>query len=294
MLVLIGYAIVIVSVIGGYVLTGGHLGVLYQPAEFLIIFGAAVGGYAASCNLKEIKAAFKSLPSVFRGTNYRKSVCVDLITLLYLLLAKARQGGIMALEKDVDAPEDSPLFSQYPALLKDTLLIEFITDYLRLMISGNMDAFEMEALMDHEIETFRHEAEVPAHGMAAMADSLPAFGLVAAVLGVVHALGAVATDPGGIGPLVAKALIGTFLGILLAYGFVTPVATRMHSQVDETAKILETIKVTLLASLSGYAPAVAIEFGRKALFSSERPSFAELEDHVREVKSGPSAASRNS
>lgn len=293
MLILVGYVIVIASVIGGFVSVGGHLGAIYQPAEFVIIFGAALGGFVAGSNGKGLKATVKVLPTLFQRSSYRKDVCVDLITLLYLLLSKARQGGVMALEKDVDNPEDSPLFSQYPKLLNDTLLTEFITDYLRLMISGNMDAFEMEALMDHEIETFRHEAEVPAQGFAAMADALPAFGLVAAVLGVVHALGAVAMNPAGIGPLIAQALIGTFLGILLAYGFVSPLATRMHAQVDETAKILESVKVTLLASLSGYAPAVSIEFGRKALFSSERPSFTELEDHVRDVKK-PSAAADKS
>lgn len=290
MLILIGYVIVIVSVIGGYILVGGHLGALYQPAEFMIIFGAGCGAFVASNNGKGVKATLKTLPTLLWGTNYHKAKCVDLMTLLYLLLAKGRQAGMMTLEQDIDSPQDSELFSRYPSLLKDSMLVEFITDYLRLMISGNMDAFEIEALMDHEIETFQHEAEVPAHGLSTMADSLPAFGIVAAVMGVVHALGAAALEPAGIGPLIAQAMVGTFLGILLAYGFVMPVAARVQAQADETAKILQSVKVTLLANLNGYAPPLAIEFGRKALFSSERPSFSELEDHVREVKAGPARA----
>jgi chemotaxis protein MotA len=158
------------------------------------------------------------------------------------------------------------------------------------MISGNMDAFEIESLMDHEIETFQHEAEIPAHGLAAMGDSLPAFGIVAAVMGVVHALGSAALDPGEIGPLIAHAMVGTFLGILLAYGFVSPLAARVRSQVEEVVKIMQSVKVTLLANLNGYAPPLAIEFGRKALFSAERPSFSELEEHVRGVKANSGAA----
>ena len=143
--------------------------------------------------------------------------------------------------------------------------------------------------MDHEIETFQHEAEIPAHGLAAMGDSLPAFGIVAAVMGVVHALGSAALDPSEIGPLIAHAMVGTFLGILLAYGFVSPLAARVRSQVEEVVKIMQSVKVTLLANLNGYAPPLSIEFGRKALFSTERPSFSELEEHVRGVKSGGSA-----
>ncbi len=289
MLILVGYAIVIGSVLGGYAMVGGHMGALYQPAEFVIIFGAGIGAFVASNSGKGIKATLKALPALLRASKYRKQDCVDLMTLLYLLLAKGRQSGMMALEQDVDNPAESPLFSAYPGLLGDPLLMEFITDYLRLMISGNMDAFEVEALMDHEIETFQHEAEIPAHGLAAMSDGLPAFGIVAAVMGVVHALGAASLDPAGIGPLIAHALVGTFLGVLLAYGFVTPLASRARAQVEEVVKILQSVKVTLLANLNGYAPPLAIEFGRKALFSSERPSFNELEDHVRAVKAGPAS-----
>jgi chemotaxis protein MotA len=268
-------------------MVGGHLGVLYQPSEFIIIFGAGIGAFLASNNGNGIRATLRVLPQLLRGGRYHKKTCVDLMTLLYLILAKARQSGMMALENDIENPQESALFNAYPELVRDPLIVDFVTDYLRLMISGDMDAFEIEALMDHEIETFQQEAEIPAHGLAAMGDSLPAFGIVAAVMGVVHALGAASLDPAGIGPLIAEAMIGTFLGILLAYGFVAPLATRVRAQVEDVAKILQSIKVTLIAHLNGYAPPLSIEFGRKALFSAERPSFNELETHVREVKSRP-------
>ncbi|MDA3921257.1 MAG: flagellar motor stator protein MotA [Salinisphaera sp.] len=287
MLVLVGYLVVLGSVLGGYMMVGGHLGVLYQPSEFIIIFGAGIGAFLASNNGNGIRATLRVLPQLLRGGRYHKKTCVDLMTLLYLILAKARQSGMMALENDIENPQESALFNAYPELVRDPLIVDFVTDYLRLMISGDMDAFEIEALMDHEIETFQQEAEIPAHGLAAMGDSLPAFGIVAAVMGVVHALGAASLDPAGIGPLIAEAMIGTFLGILLAYGFVAPLATRVRAQVEDVAKILQSIKVTLIAHLNGYAPPLSIEFGRKALFSAERPSFNELETHVREVKSRP-------
>lgn len=289
MLILLGYVIVIGSVLGGYAMVGGHLGALYQPAELVIIFGAGIGAFVAANNGKGISATLRALPKLMRGSQYSKAICVDLMTLLYLLLAKARQSGMMSLEQDIDNPQESTLFSAYPGLLKDDLIMQFLIDYLRLMISGNMDAFEIAELMDHEIETFQHEAEVPAHGLATMGDGLPAFGIVAAVMGVVHALGSAALDPGEIGPLIAHAMVGTFLGVLLAYGFVNPLAARVRSQVDEVVKVMQSVKVTLLANLNGYAPPLAIEFGRKALFSTERPSFTELEEHVRSVKSGASA-----
>ena len=290
MLLIIGYVLVVGSVLGGYVMVGGHLGVLYQPSEFLIIFGAGIGAFVASNNGKGIKFTLKVLPRIMQGSSYRKEVCVELMTLLYTLLVKARQSGMMALENDIEDPEQSELFAAYPAIAKDPMIMLFITDYLRLMISGNMDAFEIESLMDHEIETFQDESEIPMHGLAAMSDSLPAFGIVAAVMGVVHALGAAALDPAGIGPLIAHAMIGTFLGILLAYGFVTPMAARVKARVEEMVKILQTVKVTLLANLNGYPPPLAVEFGRKALFSAERPSFTELEEHMRASREGKASS----
>ena len=190
----------------------------------------------------------------------------------------------MSIEGDVDAPEESPIFTKYPGILADHHMIEFITDYLRLMVSGNMDAFQIENLMDNEIETHHHEGEVPAHCIAKLGDGLPAFGIVAAVMGVVHTMESVGLPPAELGILIAHALVGTFLGILLAYGFVGPLAGLLEQKLAESTKMYQCVKVTLLASLNGYAPALAVEFGRKVLFSTERPSFKELEDHIKQSK----------
>ncbi|ART64410.1 flagellar motor stator protein MotA [Kushneria marisflavi] len=288
MLILFGYVAVVASVIGGYMMVGGHLAVLLQPAEIVIICGAAMGAFIASNNGKAIKATLRVVPKLKGSVKYNKELFMELMALLYLLLAKGRQEGMMALERDVESPAESPLFTRYPKLMADPLLMEFLTDYLRLMISGNMDAFEIESLMDHEIETFQHEAEIPVNAISGVGDGLPAFGIVAAVMGVVHALGAEGLTPEEVGPLIAAALVGTFLGILLAYGFVTPLATHVRHQIGEVEKMLQCIKVTLLANLNGYAPPIAVEFGRKVLYSTERPSFSELEEHVRAVRSQPS------
>ena len=285
MLILVGYIIILGSVIGGYAISGGHLAVLLQPSEFLIILGAGVGAFVASNSGNSIKATLSALPMLRKGTRYSKAMFKDVLALLFLLLAKARQEGMMSIEKDIESPKDSGLFKRYPDILKDHLVMEFLIDYLRMMVTGNMDAFEMQSLMDLEIETFLKEAEEPAHSLAAMGDGMPAFGIVAAVMGVVHALSEEGLKPEQLGPLVANAMVGTFLGILVAYGFVTPLSSRARQQAHEATKILECIKVTLLASLNGYAPQIAIEFGRKVLFETERPAFEELEEHVREAKS---------
>ncbi|WP_227368285.1 flagellar motor stator protein MotA [Halomonas sp. M20] len=284
MLILIGYLVVIGSVFGGYLLIGGHLSGLYQPAEIIMIVGAAVGAFLASNNGKTIKATLRTFSKLKRTNKYNKIMYMELMALQYKLLAKARRDGMLAIERDIDAPQESALFAEYPTLLSDPMIMGFLTDYLRLMVSGNMDPFEIDALMEHEIETFQHEAEVPAHGLQNVGDGLPAFGIVAAVMGVVHSLAAADQGAAQMGILIANALVGTFLGILLAYGFVNPLASRILHQVTEAVKMLQCIRVTLMASLNGYAPQLAVEFGRKALFTAERPSFNELEEHVRSTK----------
>jgi chemotaxis protein MotA len=283
-LVFIGYIVTLISVFGGYMLEGGHLGALVQPVELLMIGGAGVGAFIVGNNAKAIKATLKALPGLLRGSRYNKTLYMELMALLYVLLAKARKDGMLALETDIDAPADSPLFSQYPKILKDHHIVEFVTDYLRLMISGNMNAFEIESLMDEEIETHHHEGNVPAGCLHKVGDAMPAFGIVAAVMGVVHTMASADKPPAVLGAMIAQALVGTFLGILLSYGLIGPLASLAEQRVAESTKLLQCIKVTILASLNGYAPAIAVEFGRKVLFSTERPSFAELEEHVRRVK----------
>ena len=285
MFVIIGYVVVLGAIFGGYSLAGGHLGALWQPLELLIIGGGALGAFIVGNNAKALKATFKAIPSALRGSRYTKSMYMDLLALLYEILSKIRKDGMMSIENDVENPEASALFNKYPKLLADQHLMDFITDYLRLMVSGNMDAFQIENLMDNEIETHHMEGHVPVHGIARVGDGLPAFGIIAAVMGVVHTMENVALPPAELGVLIARALVGTFLGILLAYGFVNPLSGLLEQKLEESTKMFQTVKVTLLASLNGYAPAIAVEFGRKVLYSSERPGFSEMEDFVKQAKS---------
>jgi chemotaxis protein MotA len=212
---------------------------------------------------------------------------MELMALLYEILDKTRKEGLLAIERDIEAPKESPLFAKYPKVLKDHHLVEFITDYLRLMVSGKLNAIEIEALMDREIDTHHQEGEVPAHALQRVADGLPAFGIVAAVMGVVHTMESVGLPPSELGILIAHALVGTFLGILLSYGFVGPLTGVLEQKLHEATKALECVKVTLLASLNDAVPSVAVEFGRKVLYSTERPGFAELESHVKGAAKAP-------
>nr|WP_237027932.1 flagellar motor stator protein MotA [Pectobacterium polaris] len=272
-------------------MVGGALGALYQPSELLIIGGAAVGAFIVGNNGKAIKATLRALPLLVKSSKYNKALYMDLMALLFRVMAKSRQQGMLSLEFDIDNPRESEIFSSYPNILADNTVVEFITDYLRLMVSGNMNAFEIETLMDEEIETIEHESEVPASSLTMMGDGLPAFGIVAAVMGVVHSLAYVDRPAAELGMMIAHAMVGTFLGILLAYGFVSPLAALLRQKNAEKIKVLQCIKITLLSSLNGYAPQIAVEFGRKTLYSTERPSFTELEEHIRRVKSPTQQAS---
>jgi chemotaxis protein MotA len=236
----------------------------------------------ASNNGKAIKATARAFKRLRPANGYNQKMYMELMSLLYALLSKIRREGMLAVENDVDNPEDSDLFNQFPTIAKDAMIMAFITDYIRLMVGGSMDALELDELMLHEIEVFEHESLVPAEALMKVGDAMPAFGIVAAVMGVVKALSVADAGPEEMGQMIAHALVGTFLGILIGYGFINPLASRLERQSSEAVKILQCIRVTLLASLHGYAPQIAVEFGRKALFSAERPSFVELEDHVRE------------
>ena len=284
MLVIIGYIVVCACVFGGFAYSGGHLASLWQPVELVMIGGAAVGAFFVGNTMKSVRATMKALPTVFKGSQYSKDMYMELMALQFDVLSKVRKEGLMSIEGDIEAPEASPLFSKYPAVLADHHIVEFMTDYLRLMVSGNMDAMQIENLMDNEIETHHHEGAIPAHCISKLGDGLPAFGIVAAVMGVVHTMESVGIPPAELGILIAKALVGTFLGILLAYAFVTPLASVLEQKLEESTKMFQCVKVTLLASLNGYAPALAVEFGRKVLYSTERPSFAELEEHIKKKK----------
>ncbi len=284
MLVIIGYVVVLGAVFGGFVMAGGHVAALFQPVELLMIGGSALGAFLVANTPKTIKSTLKSLPGLLRGSKFTKALYIDLLSMLYEILAKVRKEGLMSIESDVENPEASPIFSKYPHIQNDHHAMEFLTDYMRMMVGGNLNAFEIENLMDNEIETHHHEGEIPVHALSKMADALPAFGIVAAVMGVVHTMESVGIPPAELGKLIAAALVGTFLGILLSYGFVAPLASLLEQKLNEATKMLQCMKVTLLASMNGYAPQVAVEFGRKVLYSTERPGFLELEDIVKQRK----------
>ncbi|XAH23047.1 flagellar motor stator protein MotA [Xylophilus sp. GW821-FHT01B05] len=283
MFVIIGYVVCLGCIFGMFILHGGNIGVILQalPFELITILGGALGAFVVNNQSKVLKATVKVLPQAFKGSKYTKARYLELMSLLYDILQKARKDGLMAIENDVEKPEESPIFQKYPAVGNDHHVAEFMTDYLRMMVSGNLNSHEIEALMDSEIETHHQEAHGPVAALTRLAGALPAFGIVAAVLGVVNTMGSVGQPPAVLGAMIGSALVGTFLGILLAYGVVEPLAGLLEQKSEDGTKELQCIKTTLLASMQGYNPTTAIEFGRKVLFSDVRPSFIELESHVK-------------
>lgn len=281
MLIIIGAIVVTFSVLVGYVLHGGNLPVLWQPTELLVIFGAAFGAFLMGNTFHTVKATFGAWPRLIMGTPFKKPFHMDLLSLLFDLFDKSRKQGIMAIEGDVDDPEESQIFTRYPAIMKMEELLYFITDYLRLISSGNMAAHELEGLMDQEIEKRTEELKEPAHAVGSIADSLPALGIVAAILGIIITMGYLGGSTSQIGSLIGAALAGTLTGIWAAYGYVGPISKTMERQADEEIKCYECVKNAILATVSGQAPQMAIEFGRKVLPTESRPGFQELDDHVR-------------
>ena len=283
MFVIVGWLIVIGCVFGVFIAHGGNIGVVLHalPFELITIGGATAGAFLANNQMKVVKATIKGLGTCFKGSKYTKARYMDLMALMYDILQKARKEGLMAIENDVENPHESAIFKKYPTVGHDHHVVEFITDYLRMMVSGNLNAHEIESLMDSEIETHHHEEHAAVAAIQRVAGGLPAFGIVAAVLGVVNTMGSVGQPPAVLGGMIGSALVGTFLGILLAYAFAEPLGGLLEQKVEEAGKELQCIKTTLLASMQGYNPSTAIEFGRKVLFSTERPSFTELEAFVK-------------
>lgn len=285
MLLLVGTAVVIACVLLGFVFSGGQLLALWHPMEIVIICGSALGAFIISNPLKVVKASFAGAIGMLKGPRYKREDYVDLLKLLYDILVKIRKSGMLAIEGDLEAPDKSELFAQYPRILADHHMIEFITDCLRLMVGGNLDPHELESLLEYELETHHKESGEPAHAVQRVADALPGFGIVAAVLGIVNTMSALdGASTAEIGHRVASALVGTFLGIFVAYGFVGPTATAMEHRAHEEGKAFDVVKMALVASVRGYAPPVAVEFARKLLFSDVRPTFADLEAHLKGKK----------
>lgn len=286
MFVIVGFLLSMVCIFGVFIMHGGNIGVVLKalPFEMTTIFGAAIGAFLINNQMKVVKATLKGFGQCFKGSQYTKARYMELLALQFDILQKARKEGLMAIEQDVENPDQSPLFKKYPTIAGDHHVVEFITDYLRMMVSGNLNAHEIESLMDAEIETHHQEAHAPVAAIARLAGALPAFGIVAAVLGVVNTMGSVGQPPAVLGGMIGSALVGTFLGILLAYGVFEPLGGLLEQKTEEASKEYTCIKTTLLASMQGYAPSTAIEFGRKVLFSDVRPSFSELEGHVKGKK----------
>jgi chemotaxis protein MotA len=278
---IIGIIVVFASVFGGYVLSHGKIAALIQPFEVMIIGGAALGAFLqanpGSTFMRVMKKSLRMFSSRFTHAFY-----LEVLKLLYEILNKSRREGMMAIEADVEDPAASPIFSKYPVILKDVAMTAFICDYLRIMSSGNMAPHELEGLFDMELGSIKEELAHPAHAVARIADGLPGFGIVAAVLGIVVTmalLGEVAQAD--LGVHVGAALVGTFLGILAAYGFFGPLSSSLEHDAVEELNVYEAIKACLVASASGMPPTLAVEFGRKVLFPAHRPSFSELEQAMR-------------
>jgi chemotaxis protein MotA len=280
MFLLIGSVIVLISVFAGYVLNGGHIVVLMQPFEFLIIVGAAVGSFVTANRKPVLKAAGGAVLGLLKGEKYDKAAYLELLSLLYSVFRLAKTKGALALEQHVEKPDDSQLFQGFPLFYANHHALTFLCDYLRLLTLGTDNHHEMETLMDEEIETHHEEHEHVAHAIQQTADALPALGIVAAVLGVIHTMGSITEPPAVLGELIAGALVGTFLGVLLSYGFVGPIAAAIKSRAEAEMRYYVCIKSAVLAYMQGYAPSVAVEFARKALNSDVRPSFYEVEEAV--------------
>ncbi len=282
MFTVIGSIVVLICVAGSFLMDGGKLLLLWHPGEFVIICGCAIGAFVTSNPPKVVKSAFASTFALLKRPRYKREDYVDLLKLLYDILVKIRKSGMLAIEADVEAPEKSKLFTEYPRIFADHHMVEFITDCLRLMVGGNLDPHELESLLEYELDTHHKEAAEPGHAVQRVSDALPGFGIVAAVLGIVNTMAAIdGADTGTIGRKVAAALVGTFLGILVAYGFVGPLATAIEHRAREEGKAFEVVKMALVASVRGYAPPVAVEFARKLLWSDVRPSFSDLENHLK-------------
>ena len=280
MFAIIGIVVVFGCVVAGYLMEHGNLRVLMQPAELIIIGGAAVGTLLVANPLHILKQIGGGIGGVFGGSKFGKQTYIDALKMMYDLLNKARKDGLMALEPDVDEPQKSPIFSRNPAFLKNHHVRDFVCDSLRMAITG-IDAFDLDQMLDLDMEVQHHDSTQPTAALSTMADSLPGLGIVAAVLGVVITMGSLGGPPEEIGHKVAAALVGTFLGILLCYGLVGPIASSMTKTAEEEHAFLYVIRVLMVSFLKGTAPIMSVEMARRAVPGHVRPSFKELEQACR-------------
>lgn len=290
MFAIIGILIVFGAVIGGFLMEHGHLLVLLQPSELVIIAGASAGTVLVANPLYILKRIAGGVGGVFGSSPFTESYYVESLKMMYEILTKARKEGLVALESDVDDPEKSPQFSKYTAFLKNHHVRDFVCDTLRMVMTGGVEAFDVDQLLDLDMEVHHRDAHAPVAALASTADSLPGLGIVAAVLGVVITMGALGGPPEEIGHRVAAALVGTFLGILLCYGLVGPLAANMSKRADEEHAYLYVLRVLMVAFVKGTAPIMAVEIARRAIPGHVRPSFQELESACRGAGAAPAAA----
>jgi len=278
MLAIVGALIVIASVFGGYALAGGHLEILWQPFEVIIICGAALGAFVISNSMKIITGAFTAPIKLLKGEKFKKEGYLKLLGLMFTIFKLAKSKGMLALETHVENPKESDIFKSFPTFGEDHHAVEFLCDYLRLLTLGTDNANEIEALIDLELDTHHEEMEKVSGAILAVGDALPAFGIVAAVLGVIHTMGIISEPPEILGHAIGGALVGTFLGIFVSYGFVSPIGIAVKGLDEAESKYYFCMKSGLLAYIQGYAPAICVEFARKTIYSNNRPTFYEVEE----------------
>jgi chemotaxis protein MotA len=278
MRLIVGVIVLFVCVIGGYVAEGGNLGVLMQPFEALIILGAAMGAFVIGNTGPVLKQSTKVFGTLFKGPRYNKAAYLELLGLQFSLFKLVQSRGLLSLESHIEDPANSPIFQAFPTFAKNHHAVEFMCDYLRMVTLGTRNQHEIEALMDEELETHHQEQERLVAAIQALADGTPALGIVAAVLGVIHTMGAINQPPAVLGEMIGGALVGTFLGVFCSYGFFGPVAQSLRNIYEAEGKYWLSMKAGLLAHVAGYPPAMAIEFARKALMSEVRPTFNEVEE----------------
>ena len=276
----IGLVIAFASIIGGYSALGGHLEVLVQPFEFLIIMGSSLGVFIVANPFSTIKDCGKAVVEAITDKVPKPRDFLDVLSVLHALMREVRAKSRSEVEGHFDNPKESEVFRAYPKLLANTDYVTFVCDYFRLIIIGNAKPHELEALMDEEIETLDHEKQKPVHSYQAVADGLPALGIVAAVLGVIHAMGALDQSPEVLGGLIGAALVGTFAGIFISYGVVAPIAAKIQVVRSKQVRIYTLTKQTMIAFMNGAMPQVAVEFGRKTIPAKERPTIDAVENET--------------
>jgi chemotaxis protein MotA len=284
MFAIIGALVVLSSVIGGYLWNGGNLHVLFQPSEYLIIGGAAIGGFIIASPMKVIKAVISGVLRILSGKAYSKADYMEVLLLMSEIFSKIRKEGLVSIEADVDNPEESKIFSNYPKFLKNHHAVSLVADTLRTVMTTSIAPHELESLLDTELEAHHEELMIPSKSVNNVADALPGLGIVAAVIGVILTMAKISEPPEVLGHSIGAALVGTFLGVLMCYGFVGPMARNMEYTANEDKEYLNVLKVALVAFVGGAAPQIAVEFGRRVIPGNVKPTFVEVEEAIRELK----------